>query len=112
MEKLKCEGNIGITKDPNISSLCLWEQKHSYKQQGREMHSLYMPFWPLILGRNNMRSLINTKIIKMFLQRKMQTHYLNIDHMIVQLIWRKERSPRLDPSINYCRMNFQCFENT
>jgi hypothetical protein len=48
----------------------------------------------------------------MFLQRKMQTHYLNIDHMIVQLIWRKERSPRLDPSINYCRMNFQCFENT
>jgi hypothetical protein len=22
---------LGVTKDPNISSLCLWEQKHSYK---------------------------------------------------------------------------------
>ncbi len=47
----------------------------------------------MILGRNNMRSLFNTKITKMFFKRKMQTHYLNINHMIMWLIWRKEHTP-------------------
>jgi hypothetical protein len=44
MQKFKCEGILGVTKDLNISNLCLWEQEHSCKQQIREMHSLYMPF--------------------------------------------------------------------
>jgi hypothetical protein len=41
-----------------------------------------MPFQPLILGCNNMKFLFNTKTTKMFL-KKMQTHYLNINHIIV-----------------------------
>jgi hypothetical protein len=35
---------LGVMKDPNISSLCSWEQEHSYKQQKKEMHYLCMPF--------------------------------------------------------------------
>jgi hypothetical protein len=38
------------------------------------MHSLYMPFQPLIFGRNNMRSLFNTKITKdIFLKKNVDT---------------------------------------
>jgi hypothetical protein len=59
-----------------------------------------------------MRSLFNTKTTKIFLKRKMQTHYLNIGHMIMRLIWKKERNPHLDPSITCRRMNFRCFEIT
>jgi hypothetical protein len=58
------------------------------------------------------KSLFNTKTTKMFLKRKMQTNYLNIGHMIVQLIWRKVHSPHLDPSIICYETNFQRFENT
>jgi hypothetical protein len=75
------------------------------------MHSLCMLFQPLILGCSNMRFLLNTKTTKMFLKRKMQTHYLNISHMIVQLIWRKECNLRLDPSITCHNMNSRHFEN-
>ncbi len=49
---------------------------------------------------------------KMFLKRKMKTHYLSIGHMIVQLIWRKEHSPHLDPSITCRKTNYRHFENT
>ncbi len=31
---------------------------------------------------------------------------MNIGHMIVWLIWKKERNPHLDPSITCCRTNF------
>ncbi len=103
---------LGVTKDPNISNLSSWEQKHSYKQQRREMHSLCMPFQPLILGCDNMRSLFSTKITKMFFKRKMKTHYLNVGHTIVQLISRKEHNPPLDPSIICRMMNSWHFENT
>jgi hypothetical protein len=39
-------------------------------------------------------------------ERKMQTHYLNIGHMIVRLTWKKEHNPYLNPFITCCRMNF------
>jgi len=81
---------LRVTKDPNISSLCSWEEEYSYKQQRREMHFLCMPFQPLILRCSNMKSLFNIRTTKMFLKRKMKTHYLNISHMIVWLIWKKE----------------------
>jgi hypothetical protein len=42
----------------------------------------------------------------------MKTRYLNIGHMIVQLIWRKEHSLHLDPSITCCKTNYWHFENT
>ncbi len=112
MQKLKHEGDIGGNQGSKHLKSLLWEQKHSYKQQKKEMHYLCMPFQPLILGHNNMRSIFRTKITKMFLKRKMQTHYLNIGHMIVRLIWRKERNPHLDPSITCHMTNFQHFENT
>jgi hypothetical protein len=76
------------------------------------MHFLCMPFQPLIVGHNKMKSLISTKITKIFSKRKMSTHYLNIGHMIVWLIWKKERSPRFDPFITFHKTNFQHFENT
>jgi hypothetical protein len=103
---------LGVTKDPNISSLCSWEQEHSYKQQRREMHYLCMPLKPLILRCSNMKSLFSTKTTKIFLKRKMQTHYLNIGCMIERLIWRKECNPCLDPFITCHRTNFWHFENT
>ncbi len=69
MQKIKREGDIkGNQGSKNFKQ---WDQEHSCKQQRREMHFLCMPFQPLILGRNNIRSLFNTKITKMFLKRKM-----------------------------------------
>jgi hypothetical protein len=38
MQKLKREGDIRGNQDANISSLCSWEQEHSYKQQRKKMH--------------------------------------------------------------------------
>jgi hypothetical protein len=76
------------------------------------MHSWCVPFQPLILGHNNIRCLFSTKTTKMFLKRKMQTHYLNIGHMIVWLIWRKEHNPHLDPFITCHKTNSWHFKNT
>ncbi len=96
MRKLKHEGNIGGNQGSKHFKLLFMEAKNSYQQQRKEMHSLCTPFQPLILGRNSMRSLFNTKTTKMFLKRKMQTHYLNNGHMIVQLIWKNECNLCLD----------------
>jgi hypothetical protein len=43
--------------------------------------------------------LLNTKVTRMCLKRKMLTLYQNINHMIAQLIWKKVHNPHLDPFI-------------
>jgi len=71
MQKLKHEINIEGNQGSKHFKHLFVKAKIFIKTTKKDMHFLCMPFQPLILGHNNMRSLFNTKITKVFLKRKM-----------------------------------------
>jgi hypothetical protein len=88
-----------VQKGLGATSLCLLEEKPSWRLPQDEMNFLFMFFPHQMLNHIHMKFLPNTKNSRMCLKREMWTPCPNIDHMTTPLILWKEHNLHLDPSI-------------